>query len=76
MNIFQKLSLISKVRWTPLLRHHRMFIFRKASAYIHPTAKIEINKTFFMNKSHGQQRHALKGFFRLEKMPVSYATIC
>ncbi len=48
-----------------MYRHHRLFIFRKAYSYIHPTAKIEISKTFFMNKSYGRQRNARKGLFKL-----------
>lgn len=65
INILQKLALISKVRWQPLFQHNRMFIFRQAYCYIHPTAKIEIRNAFFMNKSYSCQRNAKKGLFKL-----------
>lgn len=65
MNIFQKISLISKVRLKALLRHKRLFVYKQAGFYIHPTAKININSSFFMNKSYGKQRRAKEGLFTL-----------
>ena len=65
MTFCEKISLLAKVKWKSLYKHHRLFIFRKASSYIHPTAKIQIRNSFFMNKSYGKQKNAKKGLFSL-----------
>jgi acetyltransferase-like isoleucine patch superfamily enzyme len=65
MTLLEKLSLIINVKWKALYKHHRLFIFRKASSLIHPTAKIRIKHAFFMNKSYGRQINAKKGLFKL-----------
>lgn len=67
MNTFEKISLVFKVKWKPLYKYRRLFIFRGTESYIHPTAKIQIDKILFMNKGYGNQIHAKKGLFKVGK---------
>lgn len=67
MRFLDKLLLLLKVKWKPLIKNNRMFIYKKASTAIHPTSQVCIQNAFHMNKSYGHQRHAKEGLFKLGK---------
>ncbi len=70
MTFFKKLDLLLKVKWTLLHKHPRLFVYKKAASYVHPTAEVRIKHSFFMNKSYGRQSKAKEGLFSLGKGAV------